>query len=68
MKKILNSADYNIAFTNLFKLIDEDIKKLNCPSVGSTATIVYIEKKDNKRILYCANIGDSRCVLVKKIK
>ena len=68
MKKILNSADYNLAFTNLFKLIDEDIKKLNCPSVGSTATIVYIEKKDNKRILYCANIGDSRCVLVKKNK
>lgn len=68
MKKILNSADYNIAFTNLFKYIDEDIKKLNCPSVGSTATIVYIEKKDNKRILYCANIGDSRCVLIKKNK
>ena len=68
MKKILNSVDYNIAFTNLFKLIDEDIKTLNCPSVGSTATIVYIEKNDNKRILYCANIGDSRCVLVKKNK
>ena len=68
MKKILNSEDYNIAFTNLFELIDEDIKALNCPSVGSTATIVYIEKKDNKRILYCANIGDTRCVLVKKNK
>ena len=68
MKKILNSENYTIAFTNLFKIIDEDIKKLNCPSVGSTATIVYIEKKDNKRILYCANIGDSRCVLVNKNK
>ena len=44
----------------------EDIKKLNCPSVGSTATIVFIEKKENKRFLYCANIGDSRCVLVNK--
>ena len=29
---------------------------------------VVREKKDNKRILYCANIGDSRCVLVKKNK
>ena len=68
MKKILHSDDYNLAFINLFNQIDKDIKKLNCPSVGSTATIVFIEQQEDKRFLYCANIGDSRCVLVKKNK
>ena len=68
MKKILNYNNMISGFTTLFKAIDEDIKKLNCPNVGSTATIVYIEKlkENNKRILYCANVGDSRCVLVSK--
>ena len=68
MKKILNYNNMISGFTLLFKAIDEDIKKLNCPNVGSTATIVYIEKlkENNKRILYCANVGDSRCVLVSK--
>ena len=66
MKKILDTNDYINGFKILFEIIDEDIKKLNCPKVGSTATIVFIEKKENKRYLYCANIGDSRCVLVNK--
>ena len=49
-------------------MIDEEIKSLNCPNVGSTGTIVYIEKsvETNKRFLFCANVGDSRCVLVNK--
>ena len=68
MKKILNCDDYVNGFYNLFKIIDEDIKALNCPTVGSTATIVYIEKNDNKKFLYCANIGDSRCILINKNK
>ena len=50
----------------LFKLLDEKIKLLNLPDVGSTGTIVFIEKVNNKRILYCANCGDSRCVLVNR--
>ena len=67
MKKIYNYKDFYIGFTELFKAIDNDIKLLNCPNTGSTATIVYIEKdKNNKRTLYCANVGDSRCVLVSK--
>ena len=68
IKKILNCENYINAFIDLFNLIDNDIKNLNFPKVGSTATVVYIEKKDDKRILYCANIGDTRCVLVSKNK
>lgn len=67
MKNFYNYKNYNAAFVEIFRKVDEDIKLLNCPNVGSTATIVYIEKqKDNKKILYCANVGDSRCVLVSK--
>ena len=48
--------------------VDGAIKKLNCPNEGSTATILYIVKhpQTNKRILYCVNVGDSRCVVVNK--
>lgn len=67
MKKIYNYEDYSEGFTEIFQTIDNDIKLLDYPKVGSTATIVYIEKdKNNKRTLYCANVGDSRCVLVSK--
>ena len=68
MKQILNYGDYLKGFDDLFKIIDKDIKALNIPKVGSTATIIYIEKKGNKRILYCANIGDSWCIIVKRNK
>ena len=68
MKKIYNYPNIIIGFSAIFKMVDEEIKTLNCPNVGSTGTIVYIEKSNetNKRILYCANVGDSRCVLVNK--
>ena len=45
MKQILNYGDYLKGFDDLFKIIDKDIKALNIPKVGSTATIIYIEKK-----------------------
>lgn len=68
MKKILSYKNIISGFSQLFKKVDEDIKLLNCPNVGSTATIVYIFKikENNKRILYCVNVGDSRCVIVNK--
>ena len=34
--------------------------------MGSTAVIVYITKEKNKKYIYCANIGDSRCILIKE--
>jgi len=68
IKKMLPFNDYFLGFTKLFRVIDEDVKKLNCPNTGATGTAVFIEKdKDsNIRTLYCANVGDSRCVLVNK--
>ena len=66
MKKMMPFTDTFADFTRLFKALDEKIKILNVPSTGSTATIVYIERVNGKKILYCANVGDSRCVLVNR--
>jgi serine/threonine protein phosphatase PrpC len=66
MKKMMPFTDPFADFTRLFKAVDEKIKILNVPGVGSTATIVYIERVNGKKILYCANVGDSRCVLVNR--
>jgi serine/threonine protein phosphatase PrpC len=66
MKKMLPFKNHFEEITKLFKDLDEKVKELNVPLVGSTATVVYIERKNGKRMLYCANVGDSRCVLVNK--
>ena len=35
--------------------------------VGTTATVVYLYNENkNQRVLYCANVGDSRCCLFKE--
>lgn len=31
---------------------------------GTTATLVYIMNTEEKRIIYCANVGDSKCYLL----
>ena len=66
MKQMIPFSDPFADFTRLFKSLDEKIRILNVPSTGSTATVVYIERFNGKKILYCANVGDSRCVLVNR--
>ena len=66
MKQILKFNNIFLYLPKLFKLIDEKIKELNVSGTGSTCTIVYIEKQNDKKILYCANIGDTRCVIVNR--
>ena len=68
MKKMLPFIDYENDFVTLFRQLDEEIRLLNIPKSGSTASIAYIENIYGKRILHCACIGDSRCILVKKNK
>ena len=62
-KKILNNIN-EITIRNLFIEIDEKIKEHNYYNVGSTANIIYITKENNKRILYGANVGDTRSILI----
>ena len=66
MKKMLPFTNYPKDFCKLFKKIDEEVKSLNAPDSGSTASIAYIERKNGKRFLHCACIGDSRCILIRK--
>ena len=64
IKNILPLKDVSKDFTNLFNVLDEKIKLLNVPNIGATATIAYIESFNGKRILYCSNIGNNKCIIV----
>ena len=66
MKKILPFKDTSKDLTNLFKALDEKIKGLNVPNVGATGTIVYIQNYNGKKKLYCANVGNNRCLLINR--
>ena len=72
---ILSSENYPKIFLDLLKKypnniekclnesfikLDEKTKKEEFDYIGNTATVVFIDKN----ILYCANVGDSRCVLI----
>ena len=63
-KSVLPSDNIESTLISLFQSVDEKIKQSNFFTVGSTACVVYITKEGNQRILYCANIGDTRCTLV----
>ena len=72
MKKYLNEKDENeeINFEQLFKEIDEEFKGGKYYKIGSTATIIYIAKElvdeeinETQKVLYCINIGDTKCIL-----
>ena len=66
MKNALPFKNYFLDFKNLFRFIDEKIKLLNLPNVGSSGTIIYIEKIIGKIELYSVNVGNSRCVLINR--
>ena len=73
--KLLNETTFNVneSLIKSFNIIDTEISKLNYQNeIGSTATVLFIYKefdtKYNKNIRYyaCANVGDSKCYLIKK--
>ena len=75
-KEIKNDNSFiENAIKQTFRKLDEDILKLYTPemkfettkfvSLGSTCTMLYLIK-EKEYSLYCANIGDSRGVLISK--
>ena len=66
MKNFVNiSGNEEIDFEKLFQEIDEEFKNLKYYKTGSTATIIYITKNiNNKIILYCINVGDTKSILI----
>ena len=48
----------------LFDKIDNKIKDLNLLNMGSTACIIYLTIENGEKVLYSANIGDTRSLLI----
>ena len=68
-KEFLIKSSNNISpnlFTSLFPYIDDKIKTSNFSQMGSTACTVFITKENSNRVLYSANIGDTRCIIISK--
>ena len=62
MSKIKDIED---AINVCFKQLDNEIKSLNLDKVGTTASIILLHKENNtKEKIYCANVGDSRTVII----
>ena len=68
--KILQSNNFNIekSLNISFQKIDEEISKNNYPNdSGTTVTILLInENNKNEKFYAFANVGDSKCYLIKK--
>ena len=64
-KKRLTETNGNVvnSLHTSFQQIDKALKTLDFVRVGSTGCVVYITQEGNKKVLYCANAGDTRCTL-----
>jgi hypothetical protein len=70
--KFLIDSNFNIekSFIYTFQKVDDELKVLSqSDNVGTTACIVYFYKETDillgtKRYFVCANVGDTRCVLI----
>jgi len=70
--KFLNETKHNVekSFIYSFQKVDDEIKGLSdCENIGTTACVVYVFKESDiitggRKTIYCANIGDTRCVLI----
>ena len=69
LKKELKETKNNIekSLINTFEKIDKEILKQNySKETGSTASILLIYEKNNNKYFAFANVGDSKCYLIKK--
>ena len=64
----LNMDNYQNKIKNIFLSIDQKLKENNYYQIGSTACIIYLTTENSRKILYCANVGDTRGILIKKNK
>jgi protein phosphatase PTC1 len=64
--KYLSSDTIEEAYTKCFNKIDNELKFFDSDNNGTTATIVLITKEENRKIAYCANVGDTKCLLIGK--
>lgn len=60
----LGNVEKSLSYT--FTKIDTELntKLKEEEETGTTVTLVYITNTEEKRIIYCANVGDSKCYLL----
>ena len=66
LKKALNEYpdDVETALRRCFGKVDDQLRLTGAQTTGTTATVCLIRKERGQRLLYVANVGDSRAVLV----
>ena len=64
-KNISNDIPLKKSISKTFFDIDNELKDISITE-GSTGTIILLTEEDNKKVIYCANIGDTRCCLFNK--
>ena len=60
------NVNHNNVLNSLFDSFiqaDQTLQGLNVVRTGSTGCVVYITQEKGKKVLYCANVGDTRCTL-----
>ena len=62
---VRNSGDLCKSIEAVFQKVDNELRLLDAEGCGSTATVCIIRNEFGHRILYTANVGDSRAVLSK---
>ena len=68
-KLIKQNSNLNLEniLTSSFLKLDEELKFEETEHVGSTVTLVLLSQEKGKRVLFCANLGDSRSVIVSSL-
>lgn len=65
LRQSLNLYPNNIqqCLIDSFIQIDNSLQGMNFNHSGSTGCVLFITQEKGKKVLYCANIGDTRCTL-----
>ena len=65
LRQSMNLYPNNISqsLIDSFIQIDHTLQGMNCIRSGSTGCVLFITQEKGKKVLYCANIGDTRCTL-----
>jgi serine/threonine protein phosphatase PrpC len=56
--------DIQRAFTKCFQKVDDQLRLTGAVTSGSTATVAFLRKEGHQKVLYVANVGDSKGVIV----
>ena len=52
------------AFTRCFQKVDDQLRLTGAITSGTTATVSFLRKEGYQKVLYMANVGDSKAVLI----